>query len=448
MKKIIFFFLPLVLTGASFALQRSIPLRPNIVFLFADDMGQADISYRRDKFDISNIDRLAADGVTFTDAYTASPCCSPSRASAITGQHPARLMLVRHIPAQNGKEFHVSPKDPAQMPSRNWLPLETTTYAEALKTLGYKTAFIGKWHLGPESKFPNRQGFDEIYGVTEAGHPRNYYPPFFKSKTVYANAPKDAYLTDLLTDDAVAYIRRQDGSKPFCLTLFYYAVHTPHVGRKDLVEKLQSRGFEKEELHHAAMMEAVDESVGRIRAALLEKGLTENTVIVFSGDQGGLFDNSPMRGGKPAGMALFEGGARIPFIVCWPGVIKPGSKVSVPVSTLDLFPTFVQMAGGDLSIYENLDGQTLLPLLMGKKQPDRREIFMYRSYDPQYAAIRCGDWKLIAYRDGRKELYNLKNDLSEQNDLSASNPVMLKKLTDLLMAWEKRTHVYKSNQKR
>ncbi|MCF7849489.1 MAG: sulfatase [Kiritimatiellales bacterium] len=425
------------------AMQRPAKPQPNIVMLFADDLGQADISYRRSRFDIPNMDQLAADGMTFTDAYAASPTCSPSRSAVLTGQHPARLRIVRHVPNNPTGEFNLLAGDPAQMPSRNWLPLEETTYAEALKPLGYKTAFVGKWHLGPESKFPVHQGFDEQYGVTESGHPKSYYPPYFpKTETAYSDVPKTKYLTDQLTDDAVAYIRKQDGTQPFNLTVFYYSVHGPHVGRKDLVEKLKDRGMEKSELHHAAMVEAVDESIGRIRAALAEKGLAENTIVIFAGDQGGQFDNTPMRGGKPAGVALFEGGARIPFIVQWPGVVKPGSSSSIPVVTTDIFPTMVQLAGGDPSSHPKLDGNSLTPLLAANGNLPRDDVFMYRSYESQYAAIRSGDWKLIAYRGGRMELFNLKNDLSEKSDLSAVEPGQLKKLTAKLIAWEKRTGVY------
>jgi len=410
---------------------------PNIVLLFVDDLGWADVHYKPGRFNIPNIEKLMTAGMTFTDAYAASPTCSPSRASILTGQHPARLRIVRHVPHHNG-EWNVLKTDPAKMPSRNWLPLEVLTFAEALKAFGYNTAFVGKWHLGPETHYPDKQGFDEIHGVTERGAPRSYYQPFFgKGYPVYSDVPDDKYLTDKLTDDAIAYMERQTGKTPFLLSLFYYSIHSPHVGRKDLLKKYEARGFEGKAAHHAAMFEAVDESVGRIREALNRNNLGENTVVFFLGDQGGLFENAPLRGGKPAGVALYEGGARIPCSVYWPGVTEAGSVSAEPVTTLDVFPTMVSIAGGNTLAYQNLDGDNLVPLLKDKRKAIGRDaIYLYRSYDDQYAAMRSGPLKLLARRSGRHELYDLSVDLSEENNLIHRNPeqaaAMLRKLT----AWE------------
>ncbi|NQT86092.1 sulfatase [bacterium] len=417
--------------------------RPNIVLLFADDLGIGDTTYRRERFGIPHITRLAADGMTFTDAYAASPTCSPSRASIVTGQHPARLRLVRHIPDKtHGREFHLFERDPAKFPSRNWLPLEEMTIAEALKPQGYRCAFVGKWHLGDEPYFPIHQGFDEQHGVTVDGHPRSYYPPYFRTETqTYADVPKDKYLTDKLTDDAVAFIERQNGKQPFLLTLFYYTVHAPYVGRKDLVEKFKAKRFGRRDAEYAGMVGALDESVGRVRAALAEQDLAGNTVVFFVGDQGGAFPNKPLRGGKKGGTALYEGGARVPFTVVWPGVTAAGSESAVPVSTTDVFPTMLQMAGGAPSRVPKLDGLSLAPLLKGQEGFDRDEVFLYRSYEDQYAAVRAGDWKLIAYRSGKAELYNVKEDLSEERDMSSQKPELLKGLQAKLAAWEKRTGV-------
>ena len=292
--------------------------QPNIVFLFVDDLGWADINYRQDKFDIPNIKSLMAEGMTFTDAYSSSPTCSPSRASVYTGVHPAQLKIVRHIPHGKPKgEFHLWGNDPAQFPSRNWLPLEETTFAEVLKKKGYKNAFVGKWHLGDEAYWPNHQGYDEQYCVSNSGSPRSYYAPYFdKYSKPLENVPKGQYLTDRLTDKALAFLEKQDGKKPFQLTVSYYSVHSPHIGRKDYVKKMKAKKIKGRELHHAAMLCAVDESLGRIYKTLKEKGLLENTVIFFLGDQGGEFNNRPLRGGKYS-ESLNEGGARIPFVVSW-----------------------------------------------------------------------------------------------------------------------------------
>jgi arylsulfatase A-like enzyme len=428
-----------VLTGLGFEVICGAS-KPNIVLLFVDDLGWADLEYKTYRYQIPNVQRLMADGITFTDAYAASPTCSPSRASLITGQHPARLKLVRHIPPSEG-EWHTLDSDPVKLPSRNWLPLEVTTIAEALKPQGYVSAFVGKWHLGPDMRFfPVNQGFDEQYGVTERGSPRSYYPPYFGADhEVYKGVSGEKYLTDKLTDEAVSFIERQTVRSPFLLTLFYYSMHTPYKGRKDFVSEFRKKGLTGNQLQHAAMFAAVDESVGRIREVLKTKGVNQNTVIFFLGDQGGLFANNPLRGGKQAGVALYEGGARIPFSVHWPAVTEPGSVINLPVLTLDVFPTIVDMTGGNAGRFQNLDGLSLVPLLQNQAvELDRDEIYLYRSYDDQYAAVRKGDWKLIAYRSGRDELYNLRDDLSENKNLIEQESELARELRLKLGLWEDR----------
>ena len=438
-----------VLVAGSAARAVEAAKKPNIVLLFADDLGWGEMKYRRHIFKTPNIDSIAADGMTFTDAYAASPTCSPSRASVITGQHPARLGIVRHVPTgrTDGRlkdEFHTIKQDPAQMPSRNWLPLGETTIAEALKKRGYQTAFVGKWHLGHEPYHPIRQGYDVQFGVSNFGHVHSYHAPFFgKFSDTYKDVPEGKYLTDQLTDDAVKYIEGRDAKAPFMLTLFYYSAHDPFQGRKDLVEKIQTahpnaKGWKGD---FAAMIAAIDESVGRIRTAIGKKGLDDNTVIFFVGDQGGKVPNGPLRGTKRGGRALYEGGARIPLQVCWPGVAKPASTHAQPVSTNDIFPTMLAMAGGKPADYPRLDGKSLAGLLKGAASIDRKHVIMYRSYESQYAAVRSGKWKLIAYRTGQCELYNLADDLSEKNDLSATQGDKVKELTGVLRAWEKKMGV-------
>jgi arylsulfatase A-like enzyme len=426
---------------------------PNIVLLFVDDLGWGDFKYRRHSFGMPNIDRLAADGMTFTDAYAASPTCSPSRASVVTGQHPARLRMVRHIPGDRrygrpSEEFHTFGKDPARFRSRNWLPLEGPTIAEALKPLGYRTAFVGKWHLGHEPYHPVHQGFDVQYGVSNFGHPHSYHAPFFgQFSETYKDVPKGKYLTDQLTDDAVKYIESHAaggaGAKPFLLTLFYYAVHDPHQGRKDLVGKFRREhpGRKPWQYEFGAMVAAVDESVGRVRRALKGQGLESNTVVFLVGDQGGKLTNNPLRGNKRGGRALYEGGARIPFLVHWPGVVRAGSASSELVVTTDVFPTMVEMAGGSVAAYPKLDGTSLVPVLKGRGGLGRKEIILYRSYEDQYAAVRSGRWKLIAYRSGRTELFDLGDDLGEKNDLCATHPDRAAELKASLRAWEKKMGV-------
>ncbi|MBT3199318.1 MAG: sulfatase [Phycisphaerales bacterium] len=423
--------------------------KPNIVLLFVDDLGWGEMKYRRHIFETPNLDAITANGMTFTDAYASCPTCSPSRASVITGQHPARLGMTRHIPTgrTDGRlkdEFHTMGQDPARLPSRNWLPLEEPTIAEALKKCGYRTAFVGKWHLGHEPYHPVKHGFDVQFGVSNFGHVHSYHAPFFgKHSDTYKDVPEGKYLTDQVTDDAVKYINAQDGKAPFMLTLFYYSAHDPFQGRKDLVEKIQAahpnaKGWKGD---FAAMIAAIDESVGRIRAVLKKKAIDQETIIFFVGDQGGKVPNGPLRGTKRGGRALYEGGARIPLQVCWPGVAKPASTNAQPVCTNDIFPTMLTMAGGKPGDYPKLDGLSLVPLLRGAKAIDRKHVIMYRSYEDQYAAVRSDKWKLIAYRSGKCELYDLVADLPEQNDLADKEPAKAQELIGVLRAWEKKIGV-------
>jgi arylsulfatase A-like enzyme len=421
--------------------------KPNIVVLFVDDLGWADIRHQHERFDIPNIDQLLADGMTFPNAYAASPTCSPSRAALITGQHPARLKLVRHIPpgdklGRHEQEFNLLAADPAQFPSRNWLPLEEITYAEALRTLGYRNMFVGKWHLGHDPYHPIHQGFDQQFGVSNQGHPKGYYPPFFPPGWMeYSQLPSGKYLTDAITDDAVQVIQEHRGTQPLQLSVFYYAAHTPYQGRTDLVEKLSYKSLDDRALQHSAMVGAVDESIGRIRRALQASGMAEKTAIFLAGDQGGLLDNSPLRGGKQGGQALYEGGARVPFVCVWPNVASPGVLNQELVVTTDLFPTLLEMAGGAADDYPHVDGLSLVGLLRQEHGLQRDSIFLYRSYEDQYASVRSGNWKLIAYRSGRKELYDLEQDPFEREDLSTTQTKVVDKLTATLKDWEQKTGV-------
>ena len=425
-------------------------VKPNIVLLFVDDLGWYDLGYRNAKFETPNIDRLAGEGVDFTRAYIASPTCSPSRARLLTGKHPARLQIVRHIPTgtTNGfdkwgrtdQEFNQWDGDPAKFPCRNWLPLEHTTYAEALGDLGYHNTFIGKWHLGHEPYHPDKQGFDVQFGTSNFGHPKSYQAPFFKNSDVLSDVKND-YLTDVLTDRCVDMIEGYEGDQPFMLSMWYYNVHRPPVPRPDLFDHFKSKGYDDTDAIYAAQVKAVDESVGRIRSALATKGIAEHTVIVFLSDQGSWYQNLPLRGSKRVD-TLCEGGARVPLIVHWPGVTKPGTQCDSLVQSTDLFPTFVEMAGGDSSAHSDLDGISLLPAIRGEPLPDRGEpLFGYRAYQDLYASVRDGDWKLLAYRSGKVSLYNIAQDEAEQNDVSDSNGDIVKRLTGELVAWEQRMNV-------
>ena len=420
--------------------------KPNILLFFVDDLGWADLGYRNPVFHTPNIDQLMKEGMDFSRAYIATPTSSPSRASLLTGKEPVRLRMVRHIPegekygfdaeGRTREPFHLWDGDPARMPSRNWLPLEEITYAERLKEAGYYNVHVGKWHLGSEEFHPVRQGFDEQLGTSNYGHPKSYYQPYFIPLNPLADASKDAYLTDVLTEMTEQFITSYDKDKPFLISLWYYNVHGPFVGRKDLVEKYKKEGLEGRYAEYAAQVSAVDESVGRIRKALKEKGLDENTVILFLSDQGGFFENGPLSGGKIGGNTLGEGGARVPFIVYYPNITKGGSTCDVPVQSIDIYPTLIEIASGEKCKDKGINGVSLLPLLKGGKIKDRN-LYFFRSYEDQYAAVIQVDWKLKAYHSGKFELYNLRDDIGEHNNLIDSSVRIANRLKAELAKWEK-----------
>lgn len=416
------------------------PLKPNFVILFVDDWGWSDVGFRNKKFDTPNIDQLKRDGMEFVRAYVPTPTCSPSRASLLTGREAIRLEMPRHIEQENkdgtnDKKYNYWKTDPAHMPSINWLPLKEITYAEVLKDQGYYNMFIGKWHLGHQPYYPIYQGFDAMFGTGNWGHPKSYYPDFFKDDLLkdYPNQ----YLTNVLTDKAVDFIDNYDQKAPFMLSFWYYNVHSPHEGRVDLVAKYREKGYSEEDAVYAAMVASVDESVGRVRAAIKQKGIADNTIIFLISDQGGFYSNAPLSGGKLGGNTLGEGGARVPFIVCYPGVTKPGSESDTPIQTIDVFPTITAIASNNAYQPKDIQGINLLPEMKGGTLKSR-DLFFYRSYEDQYAAIISGDWKLIKYRSGTYKLFNVSDDISEKNDLIDKGLSIEKKLKRKLKKWESR----------
>lgn len=426
--------------------------RPNIVLFFVDDLGWNDLGYRNAKFESPNIDRLANESLDFQRAYIPSPTCSPSRATLLTGKHPARLQMVRHIPndpkhgfdkfGRTDQEFNQWEGDPAHFPCRNWLPLEHTSYAEALRELGYYNQFFGKWHLGHEAFHPIKQGFDGQIGTSNAGHPKSYYPPFFKNSAVLEDV-QDRYLTDVLTDRSVEFIKQYDRPQPFMLSMWYYNVHRPPIGRTDLVEHFLAKGHSEVDAIYAAQVKSVDDSVGRIRQAIASKGIQRDTVIIFLSDQGSWYQNLPLRGNKRVD-TLCEGGARVPLMIHWPGVTRPQTHNDSLVQSTDLFPTMIEMAGGDPAKYADLDGVSLVPIIRDNSKLDRGEpLFGYRAYQDLYASVREGDWKLLAYRSGKVNLYNIATDEVEQHDLSQTELDRVRQLKAKLIDWERRMGVEK-----
>ncbi len=422
--------------------------KPNIVVLFVDDLGWMDVGSRSLTIDTPNIDRFASEGVSFERAYADAPVCSPSRVGLITGQHPARHDFFRHVGASDDGQFDAFGRtddpysywqdDPAKIPSRNWLPLEVETVAERLKDVGYHTAFVGKWHIGHEPFHPVEQGFDEQHGVTNYGHPKSYYPPYFQNSDVYADALPNTYLTERVTADAVAVIERAAKSdEPLFLSLWWYNVHRPAIGRRDLVAKYRELGLEGDELQYAAQVEALDQAFAEVDDALIKAGMRDDTIVVLTSDQGGYYARPPLKGKKNGGLALYEGGARVPLFVRGLDGFEPGSMIDSPVSLLDVAPTVLTVAGANL---DDLDGRDLAPYLTGDVDKDR-PLIMYRHYEDLYAGVVKGDWKLLASVAGNHELYDVIADVSEEHNLASQEPDKVDELLAILENWKAKNKI-------
>jgi arylsulfatase A-like enzyme len=442
--------------------------RPNVILILMDDLGWADLGcYGSTYHKTPHMDQLASEGMRFTQAYAACPVCSPTRASIMTGKWPARLQLTDWLPGRDDKSSQalLRPK------FRQELSLEEITLAEHLQKAGYATASIGKWHLGGKGFGPREQGFDLNVGGNEKGSPSGYFAPFDdkpgRDVPGLENAPKGAYLTDLFTDAAVKFIR-DNRDRPFFLYLPHFAVHTPLQAKKEVIAKYEAgknQPGRQSNPVYAAMLESGDDSVGRIMKELAELKLAENTIVLFTSDNGGLATsegpntpstiNAPLREGKGH---LYEGGIRVPLIVRWPGSIKAGALCETPVCSIDYLPTILELCGikasGGRSLgntppdtkdseKNSIDGLSLVPLLK-QTGPVTRDAFYwhYPHYSNQTAkpgsAIRAGDYKLIEfYEDGRRELFNLKTDRGEGTNLSDKEPDKVRELAEKLEAWRK-----------
>ncbi len=429
-------------------LQGAAPARPpNIIFFLIDDWGWTDGGTFGSKlYETPHMDRLAAQGMKFTQAYSACTVCSPTRAALMTGKYPARLHLTDWIAG------HRRPHAKLQIPDwRLQLPLEEKTIAEELKSRGYATGLFGKWHLGGEAFFPEHQGFDVNVGGCEMGAPRNYFPPY--GITNLKDEQPGEFLSDRLTRDAVKFIAA-NRDKPFFLYFPHYAVHTPLAGKPEVIEKYKKKiaagNYTQTNPTYAALVESVDDSVGAVMKQLADLKLDDNTVIFLTGDNGGLSGtlnedgwrpgptrNDPLRVGKGS---AYEGGVRVPLVVKWPGVTAPGSVSTTPVISVDYFPTMLEMADRRRATAP-ADGESLVAVLRGGSRLQRDAIYWhYPHYHPgsatPYSAIREGDWKLIHFfEDDHAELYNLKNDLSEKTDVAAGNTAKTAELRRKLSAW-------------
>jgi arylsulfatase A len=418
---------------------------PNIVFILADDLGWTDLGcYGSNYYRTPNIDRLASQGLRFTNAYAACPVCSPTRASILTGKYPARLHLTDFIPGR--KQWPTSKLLAA--PFLQQLPLEETTTAEMLKPLGYRSASIGKWHLGDVPFTPEAQGFDLNIAGTYRGAPSTYFGPF--DLPGLKDSLPGEYLTDRLTKEALRFIEL-NRERPFFLYLPHFTVHLPLQAKPEVEAKYRAvtnRANPQHNPTYAAMIEALDDSVGSVLRKLDELGLAENTVVFLNSDNGGLMyetksqdnvtSNRPLRAGKGH---LYEGGIREPLIVRWPGVVKPGAVCNEPVSSIDYFPTIRDIVSADPRTLPAVDGLSLLPIL--KRGSGVRHEALYWHYPhysnqggPPAGARRQGDYKLFEFfEDGKLELYNLANDVGERHNLANSEAAKAADLHSRLVAW-------------
>ncbi len=434
----------------------------NFLVLLVDDLGWTDLGcYGSDFYLTPNIDQLAADGVRFTHGYAACTVCSPTRAAMMTGLYPGRTNVTDWIPG------HRRPRAPLRPP--DWtmrLEHRHTTLAEALGAAGYRTAHVGKWHLMPTLEpdvmadyAPQHHGFEINIAGNQWGAPGSYFHPYVRNDREVYPLPEGGsegdYLTDRLTDEALA-ILDGFGDEPFLLYFPYYTVHTPIQAKPEDLARFEDR-VDASKRHrnpsYASMLAALDRSVGRLRAKLEELGIADDTVIVLTGDNGGLdrkgpdgrmgnpTENDPLRAGKGS---PYEGGVRTPTMYLWPGVTPPASVSDEPVITVDVYPTLLEIAGvqGDPAHNELVDGVSLAGVLRDPSaELDRQTLYWHYPHyhnggSTPHSAIRDGDWRLVHfYEDGRAELYNLAEDVGESRELAAEMPDKAAELLAKLNEW-------------
>lgn len=461
MNKLFFSFAGLLSVFACYpqSIQKN-PDKPNIVLLLVDDLGRNDVGFMGSEYyETPNLDGLSDKSMTFTNAYAACAVCSPTRASILTGRYPARIGITDWIRARfqlNTSEvkaaepYEENEGKKLRTPSNPfWMELSEVTIAEVLKKSGYFTCHIGKWHLGTNDYYPEKQGYDLNIGGSDMGQPVNYFDPYTNDKGVgFPNLEpkqKGEYLTDRLSDELKTVIE-QHKDKPFFINMSFYAVHTPLMGKQEMIDKykLKAESNGQKNPVYASMVESMDHAVGKLMRTLQENNLLDNTIVIFLSDNGGLVgptSNAPLRSGKGY---PYEGGIRIPMLVYWKGEIREGSVSDLPVSTIDILPTICAMTKSPLP-KTDLDGRDISPVLVNKKI-DQVPLFWhfphYRGKDVvPYSIIRDGDWKLIKRYEGVEfELFNLKNDIQEQTDLAKTYPGKIREMDNKLEDWLKHTH--------
>ena len=465
--KLLSHFLCGVLSVLPAMVRAEVPAKPNILFILVDDYGIKDVGIEGSSFyETPNIDQLARSGMRFTQGYSACSVCSPSRASILLGQYPTRHGITDWIGEDTGKIFAQQRRTKLLVPDYvHNLPATGTTLAEVLKRGGYTTFFAGKWHLGSKGAWPEDRGFDINQGGWDAGSPTGgYFAPWENPKL--PSGPKGQSLTQRLADETIAFIQ-QHTNQPFLAYLAFYDVHGPIQTTKPLWEKYRAKASNEmqpggrfkldrtlpvrqvqDNPIYAGLIENMDNAVGRVLQKLDELGLASNTIVVLTGDNGGVSSGDsyssselPYRGGKGR---QWEGGIRVPLYIKAPGITKPGSTCDTPVSGIDFYPTLLQLAGVTAQPNQPIDGVSLMPLLAGKRIAARPLFWHYPHYGNQggepSSIIRQGDWKLIHYwEDGRNELYQLATDIGEQHNLTAKEVERTAQLWSELQLWLKET---------
>jgi arylsulfatase A-like enzyme len=444
------------------------PPRPNMVVFLVDDLGWRDLGcYGSTFYETPNLDRLAASGMRFTSSYAACPVCSPTRASIMTGKYPVRTGITDFIAGARTNQPEKWSRNTRLLPApyTDRLALSETTVAEVMKAAGYATFFAGKWHLGPEGFWPEKQGFDINKGGCDFGGPyggKKYFSPYGNPRL--EDGPPGEHLPDRLARETVAFIESHR-EQPFFAYFSFYSVHLPLMARPDLEAKYQKKAARltpaeprflperKSQIRqvqdhpvYAAMVEAMDLAAGKVLDAIQRLGLSERTVVLFTSDNGGESSaggaptsNVPLRAGKGW---LYEGGVRTPLIVRAPGVTRAGTVCDGPVTSTDLFPTILDLAGLPLQPRLHLDGASIRPLLRGDRRSREPLFWHYPHYGNQGGApggaIRKGEWKLIEwYEDGQLELFNLASDPGEKQNLAGKFPARVRELHTLLRDWRR-----------
>ena len=429
------------------------PRHPNVILFLIDDLGWMDLGcYGSQYYQTPNIDRLAEEGVRFTDGYAACNVCSPTRAAIMSGKYPARLLLTQWLPSGRWNPEKNRMREGRYLSN---LPLEEVTIAEAMRQAGYRTAFMGKWHLGTETYYyPEHQGFDVNVGGRDYGAPGSYFFPFEGSwsipttgRTLRKSSPVSGepgdYLVDRLAEEAVKFVKAS-AQDPFFLVLSHYAVHAPLQGKADKIERYEGvpKDFRQGKPAYAAMVESVDDSIGSVMRALKDEGIDEQTMVIFTSDNGGFAKataNQPLRANKGSN---YEGGIRVPLLMRWPGKLRAGTVASEPVISTDLYPTILSAAGIELRPFQHIDGVDLLPHLTESAAIDRDAIFWHYPHYNQHpqsfpsGVIRAGNWKLIEnYESGKVQLFDLREDIGETRDISGEKPELAEAMLAQLQQW-------------